>query len=102
MDQEINNLSSENQEKKPVDNREIMWSIRIFALIVIAVVVVSDLMDAWASQTPQVVVMTMSLLILAWSFRPLLGQNKKLKKWSIVGLAGMIIAGIALFFFLAR
>lgn len=79
-----------------------MWSIRIFALIIIAVVVISDLRSAWASQTPQVVVTTMSLLILAWSFRPLLGQNKKLKKWSIIGLAGLIVAGIVLFFFLSR
>lgn len=102
MNQDINNLSSEDQEKRPVDSREIMWSIRIFALIIIAVVVISDLRDVWASQTPQVVVMTMSLLILAWSFRPLLSRNKKLKKWSIVGLAGLIIAGIVLFFFLAR
>ncbi len=94
----MNNLPSDNQKEVPESNKEIMWSIRIFALIIIAVVIVSGLAEAWSSKTAQVVVMTMSFLILAWSFRPLLGKNEKLRKWSLAGLAFLVLLGIVLFF----
>ncbi len=98
MDQDINNLSSENQEIKSEDNKEAMWSIRIFALIIIAVVVISNLMGAQSSKTSRVVVITMSLLILAWSFRPFLSKNEKLRKWVLAGLTALVLLGIVLLF----
>ena len=89
-------------EPKAEGNKEIMWSIRIFTLVIIAAVLISELMDIWASRTPQVVIMTMSLLILAWSFRPLLKNNKRMGKWVTAGLVVVLLVGILLFFLFGK
>ena len=78
--------------------KNILWVIRIYALIIIAVLVISDV-TAWLSEdTVTLIIMLMALFTITQSFQPYLAAHEKTRMWMIVGLIVLLVLGIIVFF----
>jgi hypothetical protein len=76
-----------------------MWSIRIYALIIIGIIIYASVTDSWAGGTPQFLIMMMSLLILIETLVPLLKRRRKLAQIVIAVLVVLFVLGIVVFYF---
>lgn len=71
-----------------------VWVMRIYAAIIIAVLLLLDLTSWLADETGKWIIMIMALLLLAMSFQPYLAENKKARKWLMGVLAAFVVLGI--------
>lgn len=94
---EENNVEKKEEDCcKPAYNE--MTSIRVFALIIIGVVLIAGALDVWSNGWPSTVIVTMGLMIFVWSFQPLFRKNKKLAKWLILALSALLVLGMIVLF----
>jgi len=75
-----------------------VWVMRIYAAIIIAVLVLVDLTSWLADDTGHLIIMIMALLLLAMSFQPYLADHKKARKWLMGVLAALVVLGIVVFY----
>ena len=74
--------------------KSILWAIRIYALIIIAVLVVSDLTSWLAADTVNLIIMLMALFTITSSLQPYLKAHKNARKWIMAGLVGLLLLGL--------
>ena len=78
--------------------KSILWAIRFYALIIIAVLLISDLTSWLAADTVTLIIMLMALFTITSSFQPYLAAHKKARMWLMVGLVVLLLLGILVFF----
>lgn len=96
--QEQNQAQDQNQPIKPVTIRSILWNIRIDAVIIVAMVVVSTVTNWLEQDTVNLIIMLMALFILSQSFQLEFQKRPKLRMGIIIALAILLILGVAVFF----
>lgn len=74
--------------------RDMVWVMRIYAAIIIAVLLLVELTSWLADETGKLIIMIMALLLLAMSFQPYLADNKKARKWLTGALVALFVLGI--------
>lgn len=75
----------------------ILWAIRIYALIIIAVLVISDLTSWLAEDTVTLIIMLMAIFTITSSFQLYLVEHKKARKWIMIGVVVLLLLGMLLF-----
>ena len=78
--------------------RDMVWVMRIYSAIIIAVLLLLDLTSWLADETGKLIIMIMALLLLAMSFQPYLADNKKARKWLMGVVAALVVLGIVVFY----
>jgi hypothetical protein len=81
--------------------RDMVWVMRIYSVIIIAVLLLLDVTSWLADETGNLIIMIMALLTLAMSFQPYLADNKKARKWLLAGLVILMLLGIVVIFLVA-
>jgi hypothetical protein len=77
--------------------KSILWAIRIYALIIIAVLVVSDLTSWLAENTVKLIIMLMAIFTITSSFQLYLAEHKNARKWIMAGLVVLLLLGLLVF-----
>ena len=72
----------------------ILWAIRIYALIIIAVLVISDLTSWLAEDTVTLIVILMAIFTITSSFQLYLNEHKNARKWIMVVLVVLLMLGL--------
>jgi hypothetical protein len=78
--------------------RDMVWVMRIYSVIIIAVLLLLDVTSWLADETGNLIIMIMALLMLAMSFQPYLADNKKARKWLMGVLVSLFVLGIIVFY----
>jgi len=71
-----------------------VWVMRIYAAIIIAVLLLLEVTSGLAEDTGHLIIMIMALLTLAMSFQPYLADHKKARKWLTGVLVALFVLGI--------
>jgi uncharacterized membrane protein YozB (DUF420 family) len=71
---------------------------RIYLLIIIVVLVLSEITTWIPADTLKFLVMLMALLTITQSFQPYLARHRNMMRWLIVGLVVALFLGIVVFF----
>jgi hypothetical protein len=74
--------------------KSILWAIRIYALIIIGVLVVSDLTSWLAADTVTLIIMLMAMLTITSSFQLYLKEHKNARKWIMAGIVILFMLGL--------
>jgi hypothetical protein len=82
------------EESNVKEWKSILWAIRIYALIIIGVLVVSDLTSWLAEDTVKLIVMLMAIFTITSSFQLYLKEHKNARKWIMVGLVVLLMLGL--------
>ena len=86
------------QQIKPHLLKSILWNIRIDAVIIVAIVVISNVTNWLEQDTVNLIVMLMALFILSQSFQPAFQKHPRLRMGIIIGLTVLLILGVVVFF----
>lgn len=78
--------------------KSLLWIIRIYAVIIIAAILVSDFTTWLATDTLKFIIMLMALFTLTATFQPYLATHRKATMWILVGLVVLLLLGIIVFF----
>ena len=81
--------------------KSVLWVMRIYAVIIIAVLVISTVTSWLAADTATFIVMLMALLLLSQSFQPYLARHPQIMKWLLAGLVILMLLGIVVIFLIA-
>jgi hypothetical protein len=76
----------------------ILWAIRIYALIIIAVLLISDFTSWIPADTVKSLIMLMAIFTITQSFQPYLTKHERARKWIMAGLIVLLLLGIIVFF----
>jgi hypothetical protein len=75
-----------------------VWVMRIYSAIIIAVLLLLDLTSWLADETGKLIIMIMALLTLAMSFQPYLADHKKART-RLMGIAAVLfVLGIVVLY----
>lgn len=74
----------------------IIRSIRIFAMVIVLTVALADILNAWFSSWPSMIIMLMALYILVWSYQIHFKKHRKIMLVISVILAGLLVAGVVM------
>jgi hypothetical protein len=77
--------------------KSFLWAIRIYALIIIAVLVISDLTSWLAADTVKLIIMLMALFTITSSFQLYLAEHKNARKWIMAGIVVLLVLGMLVF-----
>ncbi|MGC9445302.1 MAG: hypothetical protein ACP5E9_10325 [Candidatus Methanospirareceae archaeon] len=80
------------------DWKNMLWIIRIYAVIIIAAILVSDFTIWLSADTLKFIVMLMALFTLTATFQPYLATHQKAMMGILVGLVVLLLLGIIVFF----
>lgn len=78
--------------------KDMVWVMRIYSAIIIAVLLISDFTSWLAEDTVKLVIMLVALLTISMSFQPYFAEHKKVRMWVIGGLVVLFLLGIIVFF----
>ncbi len=78
--------------------KNILWVVRFYALIIIAVLLVSTFTSWLPEDTVELIIMLMAVFIITQSFQPYLAKHAKVRMWLIAGLVVLLVLGIIVFF----
>jgi hypothetical protein len=75
-----------------------VWVMRIYSAIIIAVLLLTDFTSWLADETGKLIIMIMALLTLAMSFQPYLADHKKARTRLMGIVAALVVLGIIVFY----
>jgi hypothetical protein len=80
------------------DWKSMIWIIRVYAVIIIAAILISDFTTWLSADTLTFVIMLMALFTLTATLQPYLATHRKAMMWILVGLVVLLLLGILVFF----
>jgi uncharacterized membrane protein YozB (DUF420 family) len=87
-----------NEEPHGKNVKNLLWTMRIYLLIIIAVLVISEITTWIPADTVKFLVMLMALLTITQSFQPYLERHRNVMRWLIAGLVVALFLGVVVFF----
>jgi len=78
--------------------KNLTWITRIFSIIIIAVIIFAYKLGAWSEEWPTTTIWVLSIIMLFYTFTPLLEKHEKIARAIIALLAVALLLGIILFF----
>jgi hypothetical protein len=78
--------------------RDMVWVMRIYSAIIIAILLLTDLTSWLADDTGKWIIMIMALLTLAMSFQPYLADHKKARTRLMGIVAALVVLGLIVFY----
>ena len=70
----------------------------IYSAIIIAIIIVSDLINLWGQGWPKLVILLMALYILLEPIRPYLGKKRRLVNWLMATVTCLLVLIIIISF----
>ncbi|GEM_PF-1120895 len=80
------------------DWKSIIWIIRIYAVIIIAAIIIADFTTWLSADTLTFIIMLMALFTLTATLQPYLATHRKAMMGILVGLVVLLLLGIIVFF----
>jgi len=87
-----------NRRSKTDHLKDMVWVMRIYAAIIIAVLLISDFTSWLSDDTAKLVIMLVALLTIGMSFQPYFAEHKKVRRWIIGILVVLLLLGLILVF----
>jgi hypothetical protein len=78
--------------------KNLTWTTRIFSIIIIAVIIFANRLDAWSEEWPTTTIWILSIILLFHTFTPFLERHEKIARALIALFAVALLLGIIFLF----